>query len=123
MATPCDCDGPCLGGRYGAYTVLVHQAQADTDPVRRQQAMNFLAMIGPSAGSIGADGSCPGDGPAAAYLQRVYPDNAPQPAKDDGARATIAAIEAEAQAAFAAIAAEHTARAIAAARAATGQDT
>lgn len=56
MARPCGCDGPCLGGRYGAYTVLLHRAQADTDAARRQQAMDYLAVIGPMAGSIGTDG-------------------------------------------------------------------
>jgi hypothetical protein len=79
MARPCDCDGPCLGGRYGAYTVLVHRAQADTDPARRQQAMDYLAKIGPMAGSIGADGSCPGDGLAAPMISKLYPDEKPQP--------------------------------------------
>jgi hypothetical protein len=98
MARPCGCDGPCLSGRYGAYTVLVHVASADRDPVRHQQAMAFIATIGPMAGSIGADGSCPGDSLAAPMLDRLYPAG-PQP----DPRATIAAIEAEAQAAFAAI--------------------
>lgn len=109
MARPCDCDGPCLRGRYGAYTVLVHRAQADTDSARRQQAMAHLATIGPMAGSLGADGRCPGDSLAAPMLGRLYPDD-PQP----GPRATIAAIEAEALAQINQIVAEHQARAIAA---------
>lgn len=88
MARPCGCT-ICTTGTYGAYTVLVHQAQADTDQQRAQNAHAFLAIIGPMAGSIGADGRCAGDALAQPYLQRIYP---PEP----GPRA--AAIEAEAKA-------------------------
>jgi hypothetical protein len=116
VARPCDCDGPCLRGRYGAYTVLVHLAQADTDPARRQQAMDLLAKIGPSAGSIGADGSCPGDQLAASMLARLYPDD-PRPDPQPDPRAAIAAIEAEARARAEQIIAGHQAAAIAAVRA------
>lgn len=71
--------------------MLVHRAQADTDPQRRQQAMAAIATIAPMAGSISADGSCPGDALAKPMLDRLYPAG-PQPDR----RATIAAIEAEA---------------------------
>jgi hypothetical protein len=98
MARPCGCDGPCLSGRYGAYTVLLHRAQADTDPARRQQAMDYLAKIGPMAGTIGADGRCPGDSLAAAMLARLYPDEKPQPGPP--VQDVIAEIEAAARKRF-----------------------
>ena len=94
MARPCDCDGPCLRGRYGAFAVLVHRAQADTDPARRQQAMAHLAAIGPMAGSTGADGSCPGDGLAAPMLAKLYPDENENPQPGPEVHDVIAEIEA-----------------------------
>lgn len=75
MARPCDC-AVCTGGAYGAYIVLLHQAQADKDAVRRQQAHDLLGAIAPYAGSIGEDGGCPGDDLAAPVLDRLYPAEA-----------------------------------------------
>ena len=100
MARPCGCDGPCLSGRYGAYSVLVHVASADRDPVRHQQAMAFIATIAPMAGPVGADGSCPGDAAAAAMLAKLYPDDAPQPEPSATPAAIIAEIEAAARKRF-----------------------
>jgi hypothetical protein len=94
VARPCDCDGPCLSGRYGAYTVLVHLAQADTDPARRGQAMAHLATIGPMAGGIGADGHCQGDRLAAPMIARLYPDENEEPQPGPEVRDVIAEIEA-----------------------------
>lgn len=94
MATPCDCRA-CAPSPY---VRLLHSAQQDQDIEHRQQAMDYLAKIGPMAGTIGADGHCPGDQLAAAMLDRLYPAD-PQP----DPRAVIAQIEARAQAAFTAI--------------------
>jgi hypothetical protein len=94
--------------RYGAYVQLLQAAQADTDPVHRQAAMDQLAIIAPMAGTTGADGSCPGDGPAAAILHRLYPQPHPQ------ARAQV---EADALAMATVIVERHKATALAAIRA------
>jgi hypothetical protein len=59
---------------YGEYARLTAAASLDTDRERKQQAMSFLAVIGPMAGSTGADGKCPGDSLAAPMLQRIYPN-------------------------------------------------
>jgi hypothetical protein len=100
VARPCQCP-VCAGGRYGAYTVLVHQAQADTDTGRAQTAHAFLAIAGPMAGSIGADGRCPGDALAAPMLARLYPSD--PPAGQPGADARIAEVTARFQDEVAAI--------------------
>lgn len=97
MARPCQCPGVCATSQYGAYTVLVHQAQHDTDQQRAQLAHAFLAVIGPMAGSIGADGHCPGDALAEPYLHRVYPaEPSPIAATEAETQARIAQIEREA---------------------------
>jgi hypothetical protein len=75
MARPCDCRA-CAASPY---VRLVHSAQADQDAAHRQQAIDAIALIAPSAGSIGADGSCPGDHAAAPILARLYPQPAPGP--------------------------------------------
>jgi hypothetical protein len=90
VARPCDCDGPCLGGRYGAYSVLVHLAQADTDPARHQLAMHAIAQAAPHAGGDNAGA----DAIARSALARIYPDEAPQPSPET--QDTIKQIEAAA---------------------------
>jgi hypothetical protein len=75
VAAPCDCRA-CAAS---AYVRLLHSAQRDQDAGHRRQAMDYLATIGPMAGSIGADGSCPGDSAAAPMLATLYPDDKPQP--------------------------------------------
>ena len=67
---------------YGPYVQLLRAAQADTNPERARQAHAWLARIGPSAGSIGADGRCPGDSLAAPMLARLYAPPAPQQQPD-----------------------------------------
>jgi hypothetical protein len=67
--------------QYGDYTRLVLAAQADTDQAHRQLAMDALAKIAPMAGTIGADGHCPGDAAAAPILARLYPPHT-EPADD-----------------------------------------
>lgn len=62
--------------RYGPYVRLLDAAKADTDLARRQAAHRALAEIGPMAGAIGADGSCPGDALAAPIILALYPDEA-----------------------------------------------
>jgi hypothetical protein len=59
---------------YGAFVQLLHAAQADSDAARSQEVMAYISHISPLAGSIGADGHCPGDALAAPYLARMYPE-------------------------------------------------
>jgi hypothetical protein len=71
MAGRCTCTG-CATDRHGAYTVLLHSAQNDTDPGHRQQAMDVITLAMPYSHS-GADAL------AAPALDRLYPEQPSQP--------------------------------------------
>jgi hypothetical protein len=69
---PCQCGG-CTSGANGAYTRLLHTAQADDDTAHRQLAMTEIAAIAPIAGG---DGTTMADALAVPVLARLYHDPA-----------------------------------------------